>query len=46
MALDILLILAMSDKAKRVFSRARCTISWERAQIEPLTIEMVECIKY
>jgi hypothetical protein len=46
MALDILSILAMSDEAERVFSGARYTISWERAQLEPPTIEMVECIKH
>ena len=46
MALDILSIPAMSDEAKRAFSKARCTISWERAQIDSSTIEMVECIKH
>jgi hypothetical protein len=46
MALDILSIPAMSDEAERVFSGARHTISWERAQMEPSTIEMVECIKH
>jgi hypothetical protein len=46
MALDILSIPAMSDVVERVFSGARCTISWERAQLEPPTIEMVECIKH
>jgi hypothetical protein len=33
MALDILSIPAMSDEAERVFSGARRTISWERAQM-------------
>ena len=46
MALDILSIPAMSDEAERVFLGARCTISWERAQMEPLTIEKVECLKH
>ena len=46
MVLDILSIPAMSDEAERVFSGACCTISWERAQMEPSTIEMVECIKH
>jgi hypothetical protein len=46
MALDILSILAMSDEVERVFLGARCTISWERAQMEPPTIEKVECLKH
>ena len=46
MTLDILLIPAMSDKVERVFSGARRTILWEKTQIESLTIEMVEYIKY
>jgi hypothetical protein len=46
MAIDILSIPAMSDEPERVFSGARRTISWERAQMEPPTIEMVECIKH
>ena len=46
MAIDILLILAISDKLKRVFLGARRTISWERGQIEPETLEMIECLKH
>jgi asparagine synthetase A len=46
MAMDILSIPAMSDEPKRVFSGARRTVSWERAQMEPKTIEMVECLKH
>jgi hAT family C-terminal dimerisation region len=46
MAMDILLIPAMSDEPKRVFSGARCTVLWERAQMEPKTLEMVECLKH
>jgi hypothetical protein len=46
MAIDILLIPAMSDKPERVFSGARRTISWERGQIEPETLEMTECLKH
>ena len=46
MTLDILLIPIMSDKAERIFSGARRTISWERAQMEPPTIEMIEYIKH
>jgi hypothetical protein len=33
MAIDILSIPAMSDEPERVFSGARRTISWERAQL-------------
>ena len=46
MALDILSILAMSDELERVFSGARRTVSWERAQMEPETLEKVECLKH
>jgi hypothetical protein len=45
-ALNILSIPAMSDEAERVFLGARHMISWERAQMEPPTIEMVDCIKH
>jgi hypothetical protein len=37
MALDILSIPAMSDEPERAFSRARRTISWERAQMDSET---------
>ena len=46
MAMDILLIPAMSDEPKQVFSGARRTVSQERAQIEPKTLEIVECLKH
>jgi hypothetical protein len=46
MAIDILSIPAMSDEPERVFSGARRTLSWERAQMEPKTLEMVECLKH
>jgi hAT family C-terminal dimerisation region len=46
MALDILSIPAMSDEAERVFSGARRTISWDRAQIDAETLESVECLKH
>ena len=36
----------MSDESKRVFSKARCIISWDRGQLESETIEMWECLKY
>ena len=46
MAIDILLIPAMSDEPERVFSGARRTISWERGQLGTETIEMIECLKH
>jgi len=46
MAIDILSIPAMSDEPERVFSGARRTISWDRAQMGAETIEMVECLKH
>jgi hypothetical protein len=44
--MDILSILAMSDEPKRVFSGACRTVLWGRAQMEPKTLEMVECLKH
>jgi hypothetical protein len=46
MAIDILSIPAMSDEPERVFSGARRTISWERAQIGAENLERVECLKH
>ena len=46
MAIDILSVPAMSNEAERVFSGARRTISWDRSQLSPKTIEAVECLKY
>ncbi len=46
MAIDILSILPMSDEPERIFSGARRTVSWDRGQIEPETIEMRECLKH
>jgi hypothetical protein len=46
MAINILSIPPMSDEPERVFSGARRTISWDRGQIEPATIEMRECLKH
>jgi hypothetical protein len=46
MAIDILSIPAMSDEPEQVFSGARCTISWDRAQMEAETLEKVECLKH
>ena len=45
MAIDILSIPAISDESERVFSGARRTISWERAQLSAENIERVECLK-
>jgi hypothetical protein len=46
MAINILSVPAMSDEAERVFSGARRTISWDRSQLSPKTIEAVECLKH
>jgi hypothetical protein len=46
MAIDILSVLVISDKPKRVFLEARRTISWKRAQLLAVNIERVECLKY
>jgi hypothetical protein len=46
LAHEILSIPAMSDEPERIFSAARRTISWERAQIKPIILEQMECIKY
>ena len=46
MAIDILSMPAMSDEPERVFSRARRTISWERAQLDANQIEKGECLKH
>jgi hypothetical protein len=46
MAIDILSIPAMSDEPERVFSGARRTMSWDRAQMGAETLEKVECLKH
>jgi len=46
MAIDILSIPAMSDEPERIFSGARRMVSWERGQLNPEAIEMVECLKH
>jgi len=46
MAMDILSIPAMSDEPERVFSGARRTVSWDRAQIGAENLERVECLKH
>jgi hypothetical protein len=46
MAIDILLILLMSDKPEKVFSGARRIVSWDKEQIKPETIKVQECLKH
>ena len=46
MAIDILSMPAMSDEPERIFSGARRTISWERSQLQPSSIEYRECLKH
>jgi hypothetical protein len=46
MAIDILLILLMSDKPERVFSRACYTVTWDRGQIKAETIKLRELLKH
>jgi hypothetical protein len=46
MAIDILSIPAMSDELERVFSRARRTVTWDKGQIVPETMEWRECLKH
>ena len=46
MAIDVLSIPPMSDEPERVFSGARRTVSWDRGQMEPETIEIRECLKH
>ena len=45
-AIDILSIPPMSNEPERVFSGARRTVSWDKGQIEPETIEIRECLKH
>ncbi|KAM4058244.1 hypothetical protein HRG_014584 [Hirsutella rhossiliensis] len=46
MAIDILSMPAMSDEPERVFSGARRTISWERAQLDADQIEKENWLKH
>jgi hypothetical protein len=46
MAINILLIPAISDELERVFSGACRTVSWDRGQIEAKTLKKVECLKH
>jgi len=45
MAIEILLIPAMSDKPERVFLGGCCTVLWERMQIDPETLKKIKCLK-
>jgi hypothetical protein len=45
-AIDILSIPAMSAEPERVFSRARRTVTWDKGQMVPETIEWRECLKH
>jgi hypothetical protein len=46
MALNILLILAMSNEPERVFLGARYMISWEQMSLGEDTIKAIECLKH
>ena len=46
MAINILLILAMSNEPERIFLGTRRTVSWERAQMGAENLERVECLKH
>jgi len=45
MAINILLILVISDKPERVFLGVCYMISWERIQLRVKNIKKVECSK-
>ena len=45
MAIEILLIPAISNEPEKVFSGGRHTVSWERIQIDPETLKKTECLK-
>jgi len=46
MAINILLILAISDKLEWVFSRARRMILWEQSRLGVDTIKWIKCLKH
>jgi len=46
LAISILSFPATSAEPERVFSGARRTISWERSQLTPAVIEILECLKF
>ena len=45
MAIDILLILAISNKPERIFLGARCMVLWEQVKLRVNTIEILKCSK-
>jgi hypothetical protein len=45
MVINRILILVISDEPERVFSGARRTILWERAQLSAENIKRAECLK-
>jgi len=46
MAIDILSIPLISDELERCFLGARCTVSWDRGQLEAETIKLRELLKH
>ncbi|PMD57815.1 uncharacterized protein K444DRAFT_533258, partial [Hyaloscypha bicolor E] len=46
MAINILLIVLISNKPERVFSGARHIVSWDRGQLEAEIIKIRECLKH
>jgi hypothetical protein len=46
MAINILLILLISDKPERCFLGARCIVTWDRRQIKAETIKLRELLKH
>ena len=45
MAIDILLILAISNKPERIFLGARYMVSWERVKLKVNIIKMLKYLK-
>ena len=46
MAINILLIVPISNEPERVFLGAYYTVSWDRGQLEAEIIEIRECLKH
>jgi hypothetical protein len=46
MTIDIFLIPVINNESKRIFSEARRTISWERAQMGTENFEKIKYLKY
>ncbi|OCK98136.1 uncharacterized protein K441DRAFT_544924, partial [Cenococcum geophilum 1.58] len=45
MAINILLIPAISNNLERVFLGARCIVLWERVKLRVNTIKILKCLK-